>query len=202
MDNCERVVSIEFMNPGTSDLWFKECLKLYKDCTNWIPLAYNADLKDTSFNEACAYACSVHKDYALIDPSYLDSLDQYFKNQIARASQEGQDIDVAFVDAGVYTRGDMVKVLLANNIPIVVAHDTACDYGSDVDEGYYAWFTVKTPTDYEKIYIPFGQGTTFWISKNLPDVIESILAYRNMMTQELNGSRDWAESLTTFADRF
>jgi hypothetical protein len=198
MDNCDKVVSIEFMTPGTGDLWFNECLKLYKDCPNWVPLAYNADHKDLSFNEACGYACSMHMDYALIDPSYLVGLDLYFKNQIAIAHQEGKEIDVAFVDAGVYTRGDMVKVLLANKVPIVMAHDTGCDYGSDVNEGYYAWFVVKTPDDYKKIYIPFGQGTTFWINKNLPEVIESITAYQNMILQVENSY----EKLKEIADQF
>jgi hypothetical protein len=87
-------------------------------------------------------------------------------------------IDVAFVDAGVYVRGDMVKVLLANQIPIVMAHDTWSDVGSDVDEGLYGWFKVKTPPDYEKIFIPYGSGTTFWIRNTHPEVIESIKKYR------------------------
>ena len=172
------------MTPGTDYLWFNECLKLYKDCPNWVPLAYNADHSDLSFNNACAYACSDHKDYSLIDPSYLDTLNAYFKDQIDIAHQEGHDIDVAFVDAGVCTRGDMVKLLLANKVPIVMAHDTASDRGSDVDEGYYAWFVVKTPDDYEKIFIPVGQGTTFWINKNLPEVIKSITDYRNRIVQD------------------
>lgn len=198
LDHCDKVVSIEFMTPGTSDIWFNECLKLYKDCPNWVPLAYNADYKDQSFNKACAYACSEHKDYALIDPSYLHRLDLYFKDQIDIAHQEGKDIDVAFVDAGVYTRGDMVKVLIANKVPIVMAHDTACDDGSDVNEGHYVWFVVKTPADYEKIFIPYGQGTTFWIRKDRPEVIKSIRAYRDMILQ---GVSTYA-GLTEMADRF
>lgn len=198
MDHCDKVVSIEFMTPGTGDIWFNECLKLYKDCSNWVPLAYNADHKDVSFNNACAYACSEHKDYSLIDPSYLNRLDQYFKTQIDIARQEGNDIDVAFVDAGVYTRGDMVKILLANKVPIVMAHDTACDLGSDVDEGFYAWFVVKTPADYEKIFIPFGQGTTFWINKNLKEVIKSITDYRNMILE----FETTFDNVTEIADQF
>lgn len=198
MDHCAKVVSIEFMTPGTGDLWFNECLKLYKDCPNWVPLAYNANHQDVSFNNACAYACSEHKDYSLIDSSYLNRLDLYFKTQIDIAHQEGKDIDVAFVDPGVYTRGDMVKVLLANKVPIVMAHDTACDPDSDADEGCYIWFVVKTPADYEKIFIPFGQGTTFWIHKNLPEVIQSITAYRNMILQDVSSF----DRLTEIADLF
>ena len=55
------------------------------------------------------------------------------------------------MDAGVYIRGDMVKLFLQNNVPVVIAHDTASDVGSDVDEGLYGWFKVKTPPGYEKI---------------------------------------------------
>jgi hypothetical protein len=201
MDHCDRVVSIEFMTPGTGDLWFNECLKLYRDCTNWVPLAYNIDHKDVSFNEACAYACSVHKDYALIDSGYLDSLDRYFKTQLHIAHEEGKEIDVAFVDPGVYTRGDMVTVLLENRVPIVIAHDTGSDLGSDVDEGYYAWFTIKKPSDYEKIYIPWGQGTTFWIHKNLPHVIESISTYRDMIIQAQAQAELSIDELKEIADR-
>lgn len=202
LDHCDKVVSIEFMNPGTGDLWFNECLKLYKDYANWVPLIYNANHKDVSFNNACGYACSKHRDYALIDPQYLGSLDRYFKNQLAIARQEGKDIDVAFVDPGVYVRGDMVKVLLANQVPIVVAHDTANDVGSDVDEGHYVWFVVKTPPDYEKLYIPFGTGTTFWISKNLPNVIASITAYRDMLLQASKEGRISYTEITNIADQF
>ncbi len=201
MDHCNKVVSIEFMTPGTSDTWFNQCLKLYHDCTNWVPLAYNTDHSDVSFNEACGYACSHHRNYALIDPSYLYSLNRYFQAQIKIARLEGKDIDVAFVDPGVYTRGDMVKLFLANQVPIVVAHDTACDVGEEVDEGIYIWFVAKTPPDYEKIYIPFGQGTTFWISKKLPDVIGSMKAYRDSVIEASKGGMVSYETLTTLAEQ-
>ena len=59
MDNCDEVTSIEFMTKGTSDIWFNECLRLYSDCSNWVPLAYNADLKNDSFDNACGYQCSI-----------------------------------------------------------------------------------------------------------------------------------------------
>jgi hypothetical protein len=183
LDHCEKVISIEFLNPGVSDHWFNQCRKLYQDYHNWTPLAYNADHRDTSFNQACGYACSVHKDYALIDPRYLYSMDRYFKNQLKMARLEGSPIDVAFVDPGVYPRGDMVKLLLLNQVPVVVAHDTSCDIGEDADEGIYIWFVAKTPPDYEKIYIPWGQGATFWISHKLPHVIASMKAYRDQIVE-------------------
>jgi hypothetical protein len=184
MDHCDRVVSIEMMSPGTSDVWFKECLELYEECENWFPIAYNSDHRDESFGTACTYACVTHKDYSLIDARYLKSLDRLFKAQMKASLAAGHEIDVAFVDPGVYTRGDMVKVLLENEIPVVVAHDTACDPGPDAEEGLYNWFVVKTTPHYEKIHIPFGQGTTFWIKKSLPDIIASISAYRDKIVQE------------------
>lgn len=202
LDNCDKVISIEFMTPGTNDLWFKECLKLYKNCTNWVPFAYNADHKSESFNNACGYQCATHKDYALIDSRYLNELYLYFKNQINISHQEGKDIDVAFVDPGVYIRGDMVRVLLSLKVPIVIAHDTSTDVGSDVNEGLYGWFKVKTPFDYEKIYIPWGKGTTFWIKKDLNDVIASLQYYRNLIIQFENENRLSYETLKEIADSF
>lgn len=176
MDHSNKVISIEFMTTGTGDIWFKECIKLYKDCTNWLPLAYYAS--DT-FSKACGYQNSIHKDYALIDPRYLNELNEYFKVYLRAAELENNDVDVAFVDPGIYIRGDMVKLFLYHKVPVVVAHDTASDVGSDVDVGLYGWFKVKTPYDYEKIYIPFGQGTTFWINKSFPEVIQSMKRYRD-----------------------
>jgi hypothetical protein len=177
LDHCDKVVSIEFLNPGCDDGWFNQCLTLYKGCSNWLPLIYNGDRTDQSFNQACAFANSEHRFYGLIDSSYLFSLHSFFKDQIAFAEQQGTPIDVAFVDPGVYIRGDMVKLLLNLEVPIVVAHDTNNDAGSDVDEGLYNWHVVKTPPDYEKISIPYGQGATFWVHKKLPRVIISLKAY-------------------------
>lgn len=202
LDNCDKVISIEFMTPGTGDLWYKECLDLYKNCKNWVPLAYNADHKSESFNKACGYQCATHKDYALIDSRYINELYQYFKNLINDSREEGHPIEVAFVDPGVYTRGDMVKVLLALKVPIVLAHDTATDVGSDVSEGLYGWFKVKTPMDYEKIYIPWGQGTTFWIKKDLPYVIDSIKSYRDMIIKNNEDKTLTCYDLKDLADCF
>ena len=198
MDQCKEVTSIEFMTKGTSDLWFKECFKLYADCDNWIPIAYNADLKNDSFDKACGYQCSTHQDYALIDPRYFQELDHYFKQLLDAAARRGKNVDVAFVDAGVYIRGDMVKILLQHHVPVVIAHDTASDVGSDVNQGLYGWFKVKTPLDYEKIFIPVGVGTTFWIHKGCPEIIASISEYRDQILK-LDNAMDYA-ALTRIAD--
>lgn len=137
MDHADKVISIEYITPGYGDDWYQVCLSLYNDRSNWIPMTYNETYRSNSFNNACAYQCAMHRDYALIDSTYLDELDQHIKAQIANAKNNGYDIDVAFVDPGVYVRGDLVKLFLANNIPIVAAHDTASDLGSSEKENLY-----------------------------------------------------------------
>ena len=183
IDNCDKVISIEFLHPGTDRLWYDQCLQLYKDCGNWFPFAYNADHSNASFYVACA---NPYQDYSLVNPQYLGDLDQYFKALLLEAEKEGKNIDVAFVDPGVYIRGDMVRLLLANKVPIVVAHDTESDKG--VGEDLYGWFKVKIPSDYVKIYIPWGNGTTFWINKKLTYVIDSMMQYLDHINkQRLSG---------------
>ena len=201
LDNAEKVISIEYIDLGLNDKWYQECLSLYSDRTNWIPMTYNADRRSNSFNNACAYQCSTHQDYALIDAVYLKELFQHFKTEIKSAEANGYPIDVAFVDPGVYVRGDMVKLLLAHKIPIVAAHDTASDYGTEEKANLYGWNKVSTPPSYVKIHIPFGNGTTFWISKQLPDVIASMQDYRDQILQLKDlGFNLSIEDLTQIAD--
>jgi hypothetical protein len=201
MENADKVISIAYITPGCGDQWYQVCLSLYEDRSNWIPLAYNANFRSNSFNNACAYQCSMHKDYSLIDNTYLSELDRHFKEQIKNAQDNGYPIDVAFVDPGVYVRGDLVKLLLANNVPIVVAHDTTSDHGTKELENLYGWNKVITPPNYVKIFIPYGQGTTFWINDQLPSVIASILAYRDaiIQTKESGNGLSW-EEITHLAD--
>jgi hypothetical protein len=142
-------------------------------------MLYNGDFRSNSFNNACAYQCSEHRDYALIDATYMKELYKHFKDLIQQAKSGGYDLDVAFVDPGVYLRGDMVKLLLSLEVPIVAAHDTLSDIGSEEETNLYGWNKIITPSNYVKIYIPFGQGTTFWINEQLPEVIASIQQYRD-----------------------
>lgn len=203
LDHADLVISIEYINPGYGDKWYKDCLELFADRSNWIPMLYNEDLKSNSFNNACAYQCAMHQDYALIDPSYLKEMNQHFKLQIINAELLGNDIDVAFVDPGVYIRGDMVKLLLANKIPIVVAHDTASDNGYKEKKNLYGWNKVVTPPHYVKIYIPFGQGTTFWVSDRFPEVIASLQEYQEgIIRLKEQGMEVKMEDLTQLADQF
>lgn len=197
LDHADLVVSIEYINPGYGDKWYQECLTIFSDRTNWVPMTYNEDFRSNSFNNACAYQCSTHEDYALIDAEYLKELYKHFKTQI-----EKYDIEVAFVDPGVYVRGDMVKLLLSLKVPIVAAHDTASDFGTEEVKNLYGWNKVFTPSDYVKIYIPFGQGTTFWVSKQRPEVIQSMQTYRdNILLLKSFGITIDFDNITELADR-
>jgi hypothetical protein len=186
LNHADRVVSIEYVTPGYDDKWYQDCLTLYSDRPNWIPMKYNSDLRSNSFNNACSYQCEMHKDYALIDSTYLKELFQHFKTVIKKAEAENYPIDVAFVDPGIFIRGDMVKLLLALKIPIVATHDTDSDRGTEEEKNLYGWNKVITPPNYVKIYLPGGQGTTFWISEELPHVIASMQAYRDNIQQLLD----------------
>lgn len=202
IDHATKVASIDFMTPGTSDVTFLTSLKLFKTYKNWIPLVFNADLKNESFNNACAYQCSVHRNYALIDPRYLNDLDKYFKIQIDNLRKKQVEVDVALIHPpGIYLRGDMVNLFLARNIAIVIAHDTSSDVGTDVDEGYYGWFKVHTPPHYEKISIKFGVGTTFWIRKDYPEVIESMKIYAQRIEEyQKNGTLNYCTNPQLLAE--
>lgn len=201
LDNAEKVISIEYITPGYGDKWYQDCLLLFSDRSNWVPLTYNEDFRSNSFNNACAYQCSMHQDYALIDPTYLKELNKHLKTQIEISRSNGYDIDVAFVDCGVYLRGDLVKLLLSNKIPIVAAHDTVFDNGIREKKNLYGWNKIVTPPNYIKIYIPFGCGTTFWISDELPAVIVSMLKYRDGILQLIeNGTGEDYEEVTRLAD--
>lgn len=203
LDNARFVISIEYITPGYGDEWYQKCLSLFSDRTNWLPMLYNKDMRSNSFNNACAYQCSTHQDYALIDAAYLKELYKHFKTQIELANSQGNPIEVAFVDPGVFIRGDMVKLLLSHKVPIVAAHDTAND--SETDEIYYlyGWNKILTPSGYVKIHIPFGKGTTFWISEELPEVIKSMEDYRdNIIMLKALGIDIDTSKITEIADYF
>ncbi len=190
LDHCNKVISVEFVTPGCGPEWFKKCLKLYRDCSNWIPIAFfTGQLTDVqwaqykyfgseSVYKAASYQSATHKNYALIDDFYLKELDAF----IYRLSQSNH-IDVAFVDAGIYLRGDLVQ-LLFGKVPVILAHDTyvraLCQKG-DV----YGYSRIVTPEDYEEIFIPHGCGTTLWVVKNekFAQFAEALKKYANKLVQ-------------------
>ena len=184
IDNSEKVISVEFITPGSGPEWFQYCLELYRDYPNWHPIAYfsgpglvkswapykyeGAD----SVYHACAYQPAHLASYAPIDPSFLDDLDHFIALQATL-----EPLDVAFVDAGVCIRGDLVQ-LLFNKVPIIVAHDVAPKSRRHLQD-VYGYGRVRHPENYVEIFVPFGMGTAFWIKNEEPylTLIEDLKAY-------------------------
>lgn len=168
IDNCENVISVEFVTPGTGPEWLQYCMNLYASCKTWTPIAYFAGLGlDTSWTpykylgadsvyKAAAYQPVYRKSYAPIDSSFLDDLNKFVQEQVT-----ANTIDVAFVDAGVCLRGDLVQVLF-NKVPIIAAHDIASKEKRQLDD-VYGYGRIIVPQNYVEIFIPFGMGTAFWI---------------------------------------
>lgn len=178
LDNSEHVVSVEFVETDSkvASGWFRRCQELFAAVTNWTAIL---EISSRAVWKANAYQTSQHRDYALIDPSYLHELDAYIKRL-----QQQHDLTVSFVDSGIYIRGDLVELSLQNKIPIVVAHDTqnaytdaTCTELSYTGVNQYGWFKVKPHEDYERIFVPKGAGTTFWVRRDLPRLIAALTQY-------------------------
>jgi len=184
LDCTEKVVSVEHVTNGAGPEWMKKCLELYKGYSNWIPIAYFTGYQgDThwapykffgseSVYQAVSFQTSTHQNYALIDDTYVKELDLFITN-LSRANK----FDLAFVDSGLYLRGDLVQ-LLFNKVPIIIAHDTDCrEVGMEDD--VYGYSRIITPDNYEEIYIKDLKGTTIWIIKNenYVDILQSFKAY-------------------------
>lgn len=168
LDHCKQVISVEFVTNGCGPDWIKSCMSLYHDIPNWIAMPYFSDYredpewaKNAYFGtdevfKAGSYQCGTHKSYANIDYFYLLELDAF----ISGLTKQHQ-IDVAFVDPGIYLRGDLVQ-LLFDKVPLILAHDTVCRHQyMDV----YGYSRIETPDNYEEIFIPTKQGVSVWIRK-------------------------------------
>jgi hypothetical protein len=168
IDNSEHVISVEFITPGSGPDWMKYCLNLYRNYYGWTPIAYfSGPGLDTSWAphsyigldsvyRACAYQPVHCKSYASIDPTFLDDLNNFVERQVS-----AYNIDVAFVDAGVCIRGDLVQVLF-NKVPIIAAHDVGKKEIRHLDD-VYGYGRIIVPENYIEIHVPFGMGTAFWI---------------------------------------
>lgn len=183
IDHSQHVISVEFVTPGTGPEWMKYCLKLYRDYNTWTPIAYFAgDVPDTdwaphkymglaSVYAATAYQPAHRRSYAPIDSSFLGDLTRFLEQQLA-----ANEIDFAFVDAGVCIRGDLVQ-LLFDKVPIIAAHDVARKEIRHLDD-VYGYGRVVVPRNYQEIYVPFGMGTAFWVKKE-PQYLEIIEDLQN-----------------------
>ena len=100
------------------------------------------------------------KDPSFYDATYILELKEICDELFAKKAFE-----VAFVAPEFHMRGDLVNELFGRT-PIIVAHAT--------NNPSYLWNKVDTPSDYEKITFTQGEGTTFWIHKDLIDLITAL----------------------------
>ncbi len=159
LDHCDRVTSVEILAEGQSDGWFNHCTALYAHVDHWNPILFRGSSRMAFANNL---AFGQHKDPTLYDSAYIlefkDLCEDVFK---------AQKYEVAFVDAGVHMRGELVNELF-DRAEIIAAHDT--NGGGKA----YGWERINTPSNYVKIHCSEGVGVTFWVSVERPDVIKAL----------------------------
>jgi hypothetical protein len=186
LDHSQHVISVEFVTPGSGPDWMKYCLQLYRDFAHWTPIAYfagpgldtnwapNKYMGLDSVYRAAAYQPAHCKSYAPIDSTFLNDLANFVDGQV-----KTHPIDMAFVDDGICIRGDLVQTLF-NRVPIIAAHDVA-PIERRQDNDVYGYGRVIVPDNYVEIFVPYGQGTAFWI-KNEEQYAEIIKALQDYVS--------------------
>ena len=188
LDSCRKVISVDFITPSytpyTSEDGVMNCLNLYRDFSNWIPLiyfsGYQGDVNWAPYKylgsdhlfRANGYQASTLQNYSKIDGFYLVELNAFLSNLLRY-----HKVDVALVNPRMYLRGDIVT-LLFGKVPVIMAHDTTVRIPGKKDD-IYGYSRIETPSDYEEIYLPIGSGTTVWISKkdDFKELIEELKIY-------------------------
>jgi hypothetical protein len=170
LESCKRVISVEVVTNGYGPERIKKFLSFYRDYPNWVPISYFsgypgdmswAPYKYMGSNAvylAASYQCSTHLSYEPIDDFYLKELGEFIAN-LTKFNR----IEVVFINPILFLRGDLIE-LCFHKIPIIVAHHTSSRF-QGVKNDVYGYSRVKTPQEYEEIYIPTSQGTTVWILK-------------------------------------
>lgn len=171
LESCRKVISVEFVTPGYGPNVIKNYLGIYGSYSNWTPIiyfsAYQGDLEWAPYkylgsehvHKAASYQCSTHQNYALMDDFYLIELNAFIAGLV-----KYNKIEVAFVNSGLYIRGDLVQ-LMFGKIPIIFAKDSS-SRAKGIENDVYGYSRIVTPEDYEEIYLQDEQGTTAWILKS------------------------------------
>jgi hypothetical protein len=172
LDVCKRVISVEVITHGYGPGHLQKFISLYHGYSNWVPIAYFSGYRgDMSWAPykyiasdavymAGSYQCSTHKSYRLIDPFYLSEMGEFISNLI-----KFNKIETALIHPMLFLRGDLVE-LCFHKVPVIIAHHTAARRDEEREEGDpFGYRRVKTPPEYEEIYIAKEPGTTVWISK-------------------------------------
>jgi len=171
LENCKRVVSVDFVTQGCGPGHFKEFLSFYKNFSNWIAIAYFSSFQgDTSWAffkylgsehvfKASNYQSTQFKSYSGVDKTYLNEMSSFFGNLVKL-----NNFEVAFIDPLLFIRGDIVQILFGK-VPVIFAYD-AMSRISGTFRDVYGYGAVKTPNDYEEIHLRGLHGTVAWISKS------------------------------------
>lgn len=201
LDHAQRVMSVELLTDGIGLDWIMDCIELYKDFKHWMPIGffsgqefqyrnrtyrYGLDLNIipyryigiNSVREAAIYQPAHYQSYALIDPSYLYDMNTFIEHLV----ESDGEVDVAFVDAGLCLRGDLVQ-LLFHKVPVILAHDIG-PLEFRLFNDVYGYGRIQVPENYQEIYVPCGMGTCIWVKKEAPyfSIIEDLEKYAQSYT--------------------
>lgn len=170
--NCAHVTSLELVVKDSDGAysrnaagWYKICKDSFQGYENWDSILHYCG---EPLCEASAYAGSQEPDRHWKPIAALDEL-----SEICTRYVKGKNYDLAFVDAGIHNRGELVNTLFKLGIKIIAAHDT--NYAANI----YGWSRIKKPKNYVRVHYKHGCGTTFWVHKSLSKVIKHLKAKFN-----------------------
>ncbi len=181
LNNCPKVISVDFVNRALGPDWLNYCLKIFKYRTNWYPIAFLSGCTLTTYpiepyprlqfiqgstrvRDAHLLALRVPNRALMTDKTYYTDLDGF-----ARRVTRQNSIDLGFVISGLFLRGELVQSLF-DKVPIIVVHDFPKDISKvDPSSDRYGYTFISAPSHYEAIY--FGppvcqEGLKVWINKN------------------------------------
>ncbi|WP_154017931.1 hypothetical protein [Candidatus Protochlamydia phocaeensis] len=161
LDSCPQVTSIELVVKDRAQYivpWYYDCVSLFQRYSNWTPILY--EFSDTV--NAANQLALLNLNPELFDASYLNEI-----RQLCQGIFTTIHYDVAFVDAGIHIRGDLVNALFGY-VDIIAAHDTNSNHAC------YGWYKINPPDNYEQITSTYGCGITFWIKKDKQNLINQL----------------------------
>ena len=182
LDNCKKVISLEFITHGFGPSAITDWLAFYKSCSNLIPIAYLTGYQggtdwaffkyfgSDSIYRATVYQAEHNQSYLQVDPKYLEEFEFFLDNLTKR-----NKFEFAFVSPlGTVTRGDLVQVLFGK-VPIIMIGSASSRIEKRPDS--YGYREIITPDDYVEIQLP--KNTVVWVSK-APQYSDLIDRLQNM----------------------
>ena len=158
LDRCQEVVSVEFTSPGFTWNWDRTCLEDYKKRPSW------------KYAEHQCSGAMMMADRQALAGNYPNDNSPYMgeiKGLINKLTAPGK-FDMAFVDLGLFVRGDFVNSLFGE-VDIIAAHDT------NESAAHYGWNKINPPSDYERVDLKLGgMGCLFWIRKTKVELLQRL----------------------------